>query len=169
MGLLLAIFHLTAAIDSLQVDTTSGRVHGIINGSYPDVVQFLGIPFAEPPVGELRWAAPIPKSPMGRIDATRFGPDCPQYLSSYPSVYSVDTNEFNIVGPTSEDCLALSIWAPYTTSRKASAACREKLPVIVWIFGGDQQYGGGQVPYQNPGPWVQRSQGHIFVQIKFVH
>lgn len=152
-----------AAISSLSVNTTVGEVQGIINGTHPDVAQFLGIPFAEPPVGDLRWERPVTKAPVeGSIDATAFSPSCPQYETSTPSVYTIDAREFLISGSTSEDCLTLSIWAPY----RSSETTKELLPVIVWIYGGGQVTGGAEIAYQIPSTWVQRSQAHIVVQVK---
>ena len=163
--LLLASSTLKACIaaNPLRVDTTVGTVYGLINGTTPHVAQFLGIPYAEPPVGGLRWTAPTAKSPVNSIDATRFSPSCPQYESSIPSVYDIDGRNFLISGPTSEDCLTLNIWAPLAPSRN----CTEKLPVIVWIYGGGFQTGGGEIGYQIPSQWVQRSQEHIVVGIKY--
>lgn len=150
------------AINSLKIDTTVGTVYGLINGTHPDVAQFLGIPFAEPPIGDLRWTPSVAKSPVSSIDATKFSPSCPQYDTSIPSTYEIDARDFLISGPTSEDCLTLSIWAPYASKYN----CTDKLPVLVWIYGGGQLTGGAQIEYQIPTPWVQRSQAHIVVQIK---
>ncbi|KAL3422141.1 chlorogenic acid esterase precursor [Phlyctema vagabunda] len=151
------------AVSTLRVNTTVGTVYGLINGTTPDVAQFLGVPFAEPPIQERRWLPAIPKSPVGDIDATEFGPSCPQYESAYQSVYSVDGREFLISGPTSEDCLTLNIWAPVTSPGNLT----EKLPVLVWIYGGGYQTGGGEIGYQIPSQWIQRSQKHIFVGINY--
>jgi carboxylesterase type B len=150
------------AVDSLRIDTTVGTVYGLINGTHPDVTQFLGISFAEPPTGDLRWMPSIAKSPVNTIDATKFSPSCPQYDTSIPSVYEIDSRDFLISGPTSENCLTLSIWAPYASKTNYT----EKLPVLVWIYGGGQLTGGTHIEYQIPTPWVQRSQAHIVVQIK---
>lgn len=160
----------STAVSSLQIDTTVGKVHGIINGTHPDVVQFLAIPFAEPPISSRRWQVPIPKSPVAKIDATRFGPSCSQYVSEVPSTYSIDAREFLVDGDFSEDCLTLSVWAPLTIKKEATAACdgKERLPVLVWFYGGDHQNGGAQVKYQQPAPWVQRSRQFVFVQVKCV-
>lgn len=155
-------FEFCAAIDSLRVDTTVGTVYGLINGTTPNVAQFLGVPYAEPPVASLRWLPPTIKSPVASIDATAFSPSCPQYQSALPSVYDLDSPDFLISGPTSEDCLTLNIWAPVTSSSN----CTEKLPVLVWIYGGGFQTGGGEIRYQIPSQWVQRSQAHIVVGIK---
>ncbi|KAG4424053.1 hypothetical protein IFR04_002749 [Cadophora malorum] len=151
------------AISSLKVDTTVGTVYGLINGTHPGVAQFLGIPFAEPPVGERRWTPSVAKAPVGDIDATSFSPSCPQYDTSIPSTYEIDARNFLISGPMSEDCLTLSIWAPFTAANN----CSEKLPVVVWIYGGGQLTGGAQIEYQIPTPWVQRTQEHIVVQVNY--
>lgn len=165
LGAISVLLHTSTAISSLKVDTSVGTVYGLINGTHPDVAQFLGIPYAEPPTGNRRWTAPAAKAPSGTIDATKFGPSCPQYDTSIPSTYEIDTREFLISGPTSEDCLTLSIWAPYTPKTSGNSSC-EKLPVVVWIYGGGHVTGGAQIEYQLPTPWVQRSQAHIVVQIK---
>jgi carboxylesterase type B len=157
-------FRFCSAIATLTVDTTVGTVYGLINGSHPNVAQFLGIPFAEPPIGHRRWKAPVAKAPLGIIDATKFGPSCPQYDTSIPSTYEIDARDFLISGPTSEDCLTLSIWAPITP--KHSRSYSKKLPVIVWLYGGGQNTGGAQIEYQIPAPWVERSQAHIVVEVK---
>lgn len=153
------------AISTLKVDTSVGTVFGLINGTHPDVAQFLGIPFAEPPVRERRWTAPVVKSPVGKIDATKFSPSCPQYDTSIPSTYEIDAREFLISGPTSEDCLTLSIWAPFVP-KYSSEDNHEQLPVLVWLYGGGHNTGGGQIEYQIPTPWVQRTHAHIVVQVK---
>lgn len=136
LPVLASTFEVCAAVNSLRVDTTVGTVYGFINGTTPNVAQFLGIPYAEPPVGALRWLPPTTKSPVSSIDATAFSPSCPQYASSNPSVYSVDSPDFLISGPTSEDCLTINVWAPVTSRSN----CTEKLPVLVWIYGGGRAY-----------------------------
>ncbi|KAH8665915.1 Alpha/Beta hydrolase protein [Tricladium varicosporioides] len=151
------------AVNSLIVGTTVGTVYGLINGTTPNVAQFLGIPYAEPPVGPRRWLPAVSKAPVGIIDATSISPACPQFESTITSVYNVDARNFLISGPTSEDCLTLNIWAPVTSASN----CSEKLPVLVWIYGGGFQTGGGRIGYQIPSQWVQRSQQHIVVGINY--
>jgi acetylcholinesterase len=155
------------AIDCLTADTTSGQVQGFVNETTPNVVQFLGVPFAEAPVGARRWLPAEPKSKeYGLINATRFGPSCPQWetdVDFQPTVYTVDAPNFN---PTplnyqSEDCLSLNIWAPYHEKDVT-----KPLPVLLWLYGGGFGAGGGNVPYQNPAPWVEKSGKHIVVSIK---
>lgn len=144
-----SVLELGTSISSLRINTTIGTVHGFIDEATPKVAQFLGIPFAEPPVASLRFTAPTAKRPVASVNATKFGASCPQTRSSSQTVYTVDSPDLLISGHTSEDCLTSNIWAP-VTSHDASRA--EKLPVIVWIYGGNFQTGGGDTAYQIPSP-----------------
>jgi len=136
-------------------------VAGAINGTAPGVRQFLGIPFAQQPLGDLRWMPPMPINQSASIiDATQFSPSCPQYEGASLSAYNQDVRELLINGPTGENCLTLSIWAPAYPTGKS-------LPVYIWIYGGGFQTGGSSVPYQNPAQWVQRTQSHIVVSIQY--
>lgn len=99
------------------VQTEQGRVAG---GEHDGVHSFLGIPYAAPPVGDLRWRAPAaPASWEGVRAATKFG---------NAAVQTADTG-MDLGAPQSEDCLNLNVW---TTAPKAGA----KRPVMVWIHGG---------------------------------
>ncbi|KAL3443771.1 Alpha/Beta hydrolase protein [Aspergillus insuetus] len=148
---------------ALQVDTTSGRAYGLNNGSKPNVAQFLGVPYGEAPVGALRFSPPKMKLPVGEIDATKSGPNCPQYYSNnvtrYPTVYSSDAPFLQPLLGWSEDCLNLNVWAPYTPHGNRSVL----LPVIIWIFGGGFYEGGTNTLGFDASYWVQRSQAHIVV------
>jgi para-nitrobenzyl esterase len=106
--------------------------YGLLQGRVEDGLRvFRGVPFAAPPVGALRWAPPAaPTCVDGVIDATTFGPVCPQY-----DVRS-DDDPVPIIGD--EDCLRLNIWAPVD----AVAA-----PVFFWIHGGGHQQGAGSEAY----------------------
>lgn len=160
------ILRVAYATTCLNVDTTAGAVEGFVDPAHPNVAQFLGIPFAEPPIGARRWLPPLPKLREQRtINATSFGSSCPQYRADTvlaPNAYNVDVLEFSPdpLEYQSEDCLSLSIWAP-----EASVA-HGSLPVIIWLYGGGFGEGGTNVPYQNPAPWIERSQKHIVVSIK---
>lgn len=97
-----------------------------------DVTAYKGIPFAAPPVGQLRWRAPEPVVPWpGVRRADRFSPICMQ-KGSYPEDAPPE--------PMSEDCLTLNVWVP------AGAAPSAKLPVMVWIYGGGLVNGTASTP-----------------------
>jgi acetylcholinesterase len=159
------------ALNCLDIDTTSGPVKGFISETTPDVAQFLGIPFAEPPVGARRWLLAVPKAREERvINATHFGPSCPQWATDVNVEANVYPNGFPNFTPSpldylSEDCFSLNIWAPYQREKSGSRD-KKRLPVIVWLYGGGYTTGGGNVPYQNPEPWVQKSGKHIVVSLK---
>src|ERR1700728_4551206 len=118
-------FSMVSSADSLKIKTEEGKIQGktINNGK---VNAFLGLPYAAPPVGDLRWKAPEPPAKWkGVRDATKFGAHCAQ-----ARVY--DDMVFQDAGP-SEDCLFLNVYAP--------AGSKDKLPVMFWIHGGG--YAGG--------------------------
>ena len=100
---------------------------GVISGTMSDgVPAYLGIPFAAPPVGELRWREPQPvKQWTGVLDCSKYAPACPQPKSL-----------FYDVGATNEDCLYLNVWS---TAKSPDAG----LPVMVWIHGGSYTTGAG--------------------------
>jgi hypothetical protein len=72
----------------LIVQTTSGEVHGFINQSTPLVRQFLGVPYAEPPLGDLRFMPPQTKRNGRVINATAFAPSCMQQFSNSSTIYT---------------------------------------------------------------------------------
>jgi para-nitrobenzyl esterase len=116
------------------VMTTSGTVQGVVVGAGATAVtKWLGVPYAEPPVGNLRWARPVAKSPsLVTIDATTPKAACLQTVPQIagPACKDVPTQAAgSVVG--SEDCLTLSVWRP--TADPPSPALR---PVMVWIHGG---------------------------------
>lgn len=118
---------------------TGGKVRGVRSSSQ-NVIVYRGIPYAAPPVGELRWKAPQPVIPWSGIkEADTFGPAAMQapHSSSYHTTVKnfgeVDyIKEFYDEGNPiySEDCLYLNIWQP------AKAKKGDKLPVAFWIHGG---------------------------------
>jgi para-nitrobenzyl esterase len=115
----------TAAAVPAQASEPVAVDGGLIDGiSLPSGVDaWLGVPFAAPPLRDLRWQAPQPVAPwQGTYHADRFAPECLQPLRS-PRQNHYFGNE-----ATSEDCLYLNVWAPQGP--------RAKLPVVVWIYGG---------------------------------
>lgn len=136
----------------LTVKTSSGTLQGSINASYPLVRQYLGIPYAEPPVHDLRWEPPARKQKVsGVINATRFGPNCAQFPGALGAAgfYGIAVPQMTSRRePSDEDCLFLSIWAP--VKPKPARAHTSGLPVLFWIPGGGLSFGGGSVAYYNP-------------------
>ncbi|ACK50264.1 Carboxylesterase type B [Methylocella silvestris BL2] len=125
------------------VNTKEGPVKGVIGNG---VAQFLGIPYAEPPIGDLRWRPPKKHAPWsGVLQATAYGPVCAQ--SNLFGVFAGPANN-------NEDCLYLNVFTP-----NIDPAGREKLPVIVWI------HGGGNVDGETPGYDGSKlaAQGHTVV------
>jgi para-nitrobenzyl esterase len=124
-----------AHADPLQFKTAQGKLHGklINNGK---VRAFLGIPYAAPPVGNLRWKAPQPPARWkGVRDATNFGARCLQ-LPVFADMVFQD-------GGPSEDCLYLNVFAP------AGAKSKARLPVMFWIHGGGYAGGSASEPRHN--------------------
>ena len=120
-----------------RVQAPTGTFVG--NTSIADLDQFLGIPYAQPPIANLRFANPLParSSPHETIDATAYGPGCSQlkYFTEYNGL--------------SEDCLTLNVIRPKGTTRDAA------LPVMFWIHGGGNA--NGQSIFYNGTALVQHS------------
>ncbi|KAL3203410.1 hypothetical protein MRX96_041886 [Rhipicephalus microplus] len=137
-GLALHIAAICLVIGSAEdteniIRTTSGDVKGVIcSTTTGPVLKFLGIPFAEPPVGELRFMKPTPKKPWaGVLNATSLPPMCPQVPIRINSYFAV-----NATDPLSEDCLFLNVFKPVLNNDSASK------PVVVYIHGGAYKFGG---------------------------
>ena len=128
-----------------KTEVKQGKVEGFLNN---DMGYFKAIPYAEAPVGELRWKAPVPKKPWtGTFKATENGPMPPQRAFSRPGQ----------PGPKiSEDCLYLNIITPAKT-------VKDKLPVLVWIHGGGFITGSAN---QNDGTNFAK-QGIVFASIEY--
>ncbi|XP_047384227.1 liver carboxylesterase 1-like isoform X2 [Sciurus carolinensis] len=123
------------------VDTVYGKVLGKyvnLEGSEQPVAVFLGVPFAKPPLGSLRFAPPQPAEPWSSVkNTTSYPPMCSQDVEVGQVLSELFTNrKENIPLTFSEDCLYLNIYTP------AALTGRSRLPVMVWIHGGGLVVGG---------------------------
>ncbi|KAF7528225.1 hypothetical protein G7054_g10223 [Neopestalotiopsis clavispora] len=150
----------TSGSASLSVTTTSGQLTGTINATSPNVRQFLGIPYAEPPVGALRFQPPVRYTSEEAINTTAFAPSCLQTFSngSSGSVYDLLPELLPGSSVISEDCLYANVYAPLHP-------VADQLPVFIWIHGGGFTSNGANVPHQIPDQWIERTQGHIVVTL----
>jgi len=138
----------TVSAAQTTVVTRTGKVQGVVEG---DVVTHKGIPFAKPPVGELRWRSPQPVAPWKGVKAAdRFGPDCMQIP------YKADAAPLGV--KPSEDCLYANVWAPAKLAKK-------KRPVMVWIYGGGFVNGGSSAPVYAGSKFAES--GVVFVSFNY--
>jgi para-nitrobenzyl esterase len=120
--------HVATAAEPPVVTTDAGAVVG----STGEIERFLGIPYAQPPVGQLRWRPPAPPARWeGVRQASDFGDDCVQRRPSWDRAQS--TRRVN------EDCLTINVWRPRARGDAA-------LPVMVWIHGGGFVMGSSSQP-----------------------
>ncbi|MGD0131282.1 MAG: carboxylesterase family protein [Bryobacteraceae bacterium] len=142
MKTLTTLAFITAALGSVSglhaqtpkpVRTQSGLVQGIAEDG---ATVYKGIPFATPPLGDLRWRPPQPPVAWTGIRAAdKFAPACIQVSIAYPAL-GMDAV------PTNEDCLYLNVWSP-------AKSPNDKLAVMVWIYGGGFTIGGTSMASYN--------------------
>lgn len=153
----------TTAAESVVAQTTIGSIEGFIDPSFPRVRQWLGVPFAEPPIGDRRFAPPERKKAFAKgeiLSATRMPPAPMQAHTTKPDFYAKYVPEFLARGPYSEDCLYLNVFAPREKTTQSP------FPTLVFFYGGEGEWGGINAEYMQPHSWVERSQKHIVVLFK---
>ncbi len=120
--------------DPTVVKLADGEIQGSMKTT---TLEFLGIPYAKPPVGDLRWKAPQKPDPWTNVrNATQFGKRCAQLMDA--TLQNAASND--------EDCLYLNVWTPFP-------AAKDPLPVMIWIHGGGNVNGSASepVPFVNTG------------------
>jgi para-nitrobenzyl esterase len=131
--------------------TEAKKTAGVVQGQAVEGLgEFKGIPFAAPPIGDLRWKGPQPVQPwQGVRQAVAFGPACMQgpRLAQMGSTAS-----------QSEDCLYIDVWTPANSPA-------DKLPVIAWVYGGGFNSGATSVPMYDGANFAR--QGVVFVSLSY--
>jgi para-nitrobenzyl esterase len=163
------------ASKAITANISSGKIKGKL-GSKGRMAHFRGIPYAAPPVGERRWQPPAPVEPWrGTLDCTKFGPYAYQRAVGFELFFDTLINGLGIGAARrralrsaiklakikeSEDCLQLNVRAPAHAER-----LDQKLPVMVWIHGGDHTDGSGAEPLYDSDVLAER--GAVFVTINY--
>ena len=143
----------------LKTEIATGKIEGVADG---EVAVYLGIPYAAPPVGDMRWRPPSPaESWSGVRQADSFGANCVQ--KPFPNGVAEGkpwTKEYNVDPQSafSEDCVYVNIWTP-------AKSTNERLPVFFWIHGGGFNSGSGSVPIYDGAALASR--GIVVVNINY--
>ncbi|KAK5654329.1 hypothetical protein OQA88_7507 [Cercophora sp. LCS_1] len=148
MFLFLALLpFLPACLASLTVTLPYATYTGKSHVTYPQLTTWLGIRYAAPPLGPLRWRPPQPPAQTNSTTiADTYGPACPQTMPNIPGLPFV---------PGDENCLFLNVYAPSNATN---------LPVVVWIHGGGYGLGDGRV---DMGPFLTKNSGIVGVAIQY--
>jgi para-nitrobenzyl esterase len=135
--------------DQAVITISQGKLAGQVDAH--GVRSFKGIPYAEPPIGDKRWTAPVAAGPWkGVRDAHEFGASCFETSYSPQSLFNVHPPKL------SEDCLFLNVWMPPHA---------KKAPVIVWIHGGSFVRGGSWEPQYEGTHFAEH--GVVFVTVNY--
>jgi carboxylesterase type B len=166
-AIVVAVFLLSRQQDSKPIaeadtsslrQTPSGEVIGFSDSW--DTHAWLGIPYAEAPVADLRWRAPQQLKPWtGTREALSYGSPCTQLWGPMSGID--DGEEGQVVG--AEDCLTLNIWAPAFTAQQLPGS-GEQLPAMVWLHGGGNTIGTANT---YPGPHLAGGQRVVYVAINY--
>ncbi|XP_070593960.1 LOW QUALITY PROTEIN: cholinesterase-like [Erythrolamprus reginae] len=147
----------SASNEDTVVITSSGPIKGkqFLSG-LGSMTAYLGVPYAEPPLGKLRFQKPLPHQPWNQtLEATSFGNSCPQFI--FQDVPEAET--WSPKTPQSEDCLSLNIWVPHPQPSSP-------VPVLVWIHGGGYLMGTSSVDIFN-GTHLAATENVIVVTINY--
>ncbi len=142
----------TSALLAAEMDPTAQVTGGAVRGRTiaGGGASFKGIPFAQPPLGELRWRDPVPVKPWtGVRDAAAFGPACTQEILEF-NAQEAPGNQ--------EDCLYLNIWTPEWPAKSPK-------PVMLWLYGGGNTAGAASVDYMDGTGLAKR--GVVLVSINY--
>ncbi|MBD3291418.1 MAG: carboxylesterase family protein [Armatimonadia bacterium] len=149
VGAMMVLAVAVGCAEPVAIEVDGGRIVGTLTAD-GEVGVWKGVPYAAPPVGELRWRPPQPMEPWAGVrECTEFGPACPQPDSINPVGGEV--------GARDEDCLFLNVWAPAETDRP--------LPVMVWVHGGGCTTGAGSMSIYN-GEQLARA-GVVLITINY--
>ncbi|KAK0120271.1 hypothetical protein ONS95_011676 [Cadophora gregata] len=153
------------------VDTSSGSVTGHAASVNKEVSEYLGIPFAIPPVGDLRWTGPKAYVGTGAINGTDFGFSCPAGSQVSPNSAAIQAANVTSAGLQilaslgqigdrfSEDCLTLNIWTKPQTGESKKA-------VLVWIYGGGFTTGNSDNDAYN-GQYIAEAEDVVLVSFNY--
>ena len=180
----------SACPEDLIVRTTLFTYQGAVNKETPQVRQFLGIPFAEPPVGPLRFRPPVTKRPLAEgavVDATRYGSYCYQHDNGDPGFFRTQPghslpNDLR----ESEDCLTLDVWTRRTPCQGGGSGGgggggggdsgsgdaeqhqeNKKAAVLIWIHGGALRTGDSATSFQRGNRLVANHDGVVVVSVNY--
>ncbi|KAG7226087.1 hypothetical protein INR49_018698 [Caranx melampygus] len=168
-SILLLLLHVLSASSATQNDLVITTKHGQVQGKLVpvpggDVRAFLGIPYAKPPLGKLRFRAP---EPAGKWDgvrgATMFPNSCHQVPdTAYPGFKGAEM--WNPNTPLSEDCLYLNVWSPHANKTQPQPV--PLAPVLVWIYGGGFTAGTSSLDIYD-GRFLCKSEGVVVVSMNY--
>ena len=150
----------TAGAQTPIIQVTGGKVQGI-DSKEPGVALFKGIPYAAPPVGELRWRLPQPVIPWKGVKKCDTWSNIAPQPYQRPGAFYFKEFYWEDDWTRSEDCLYLNVWAPKATLGKTDA----RLPVVMWVHGGTYMTGYGFTRSMDGDAWAKR--GVILVTINY--
>lgn len=147
------------------VNTTSGLIHGHPAPNATQVSEYLGIPFAQPPLGALRFAPPVKYHSSCNVSGAHYGHVCPQTIA--PLSPSIGSHLYNLLSAVvltgntpHEDCLTVNVW----TKPQTGPATK---PVMVWIYGGAFDTGGTNGSTYSGQYWADE-EDVVFVNFKYI-